>query len=138
MGALDEFRAFLTRGNVIDLAVAVVIGLAFQAVINAFVNDVINPLIGVPGSADFSSYHFTLGGGTFLYGAFINAIISFVLIAVVVFFVLVRPAARMEARRKAREAPVPVTTRDCPACLSKVPIKATRCAFCTSDLPPAA
>ncbi len=134
MGVWDDFRAFITKGNVVDLAVAVVIGLAFQAVITALVNDIINPLIGIPGKTDFSGYTFTIGGGTFLYGAFINAIISFILIALVVFFILVRPMAKMEARRKAAQAAAPPTTRDCPACLSKVPIKATRCAYCTSAL----
>ncbi len=137
MGLWDDFKAFITKGNVVDLAVAVVIGLAFQAVITAFVNDIVNPLIGIPGKTDFSAYTFKIGGGTFLYGAFINAIISFILIALVVFLVLVRPMAAMEARKKASQAVAPPTTRDCPACLSKVPIKATRCAYCTSELPPA-
>ncbi|HZY91950.1 MAG TPA: large conductance mechanosensitive channel protein MscL [Thermoplasmata archaeon] len=137
MSAWDDFKAFITKGNVIDLAVAVVIGLAFQAVVTAFVMDIISPLIGIPGSHDFSGYSYKLGGGTFLYGAFITAIINFLLIALVVYFVLVRPVAQIDARRKARQAAAPPTTRDCPACLSKVPIKATRCAYCTSDLPPA-
>lgn len=137
MSAMDEFRAFITRGNVIDMAVGVVIGLAFQAVINSLVTNLINPLIGLPGHTDFSKYSVTLNGSTFLYGAFINSVISFILIALVVFFLLVQPAAKMAERRKAREAAAPPTTRDCPACLSKVPIKATRCAYCTSALPAA-
>ena len=136
MSAWDDFKAFITKGNVVDLAVAVVIGLAFQAVITALVNDIINPLIGIPGKTDFSGYTFTIGGGTFLYGAFINAIISFILIALVVFFMLVRPMAAMNARKAAKLAAAPPTTRDCPACLSKVPLKATRCAYCTSTLTP--
>ncbi len=137
MGIWDEFKAFITKGNVVDLAVAVVIGLAFNAVITAFVNDLINPLIGLPGSHDFTAYHFNVGSADFLYGAFITAVINFVLIALVVFLVLVRPMAQMEARKKAAQAAAPPTTRDCPSCLSKVPIKATRCAYCTSELPPA-
>jgi len=137
MGAWDDFKAFITKGNVIDLAVAVVIGLAFQAVVNAFVTDIITPLISIPGSHDFSGYTFGIGGGTFLYGAFITALINFIMIALVVFFVLVRPMAQMAARRAAKQAAAPPTTRDCPKCLSKVPILATRCAYCTSDLPPA-
>lgn len=137
MSVMDDFRNFITRGNVIDLAVAVVIGLAFQAVITALVNDLINPLIGIPGSHDLSAYSYMIGNGNFLWGAFVTALINFVLVALVVFFVLVRPAASMEARRKAKLPAAAPTTRDCPACLSKVPIKATRCAYCTSNLPPA-
>ena len=136
MSVLDDFKAFITRGNVLVLAVAVVIGLAFQAVFNSLVNDLINPLIGIFGSHDLSGYKFTIGHGTFTYGAFLTAVINFILIALVVFFLLVRPAARMAERRKAAEKPPEVTTRDCPECLSKVPLKATRCAYCTASLPP--
>ncbi|MCI4337032.1 MAG: large conductance mechanosensitive channel protein MscL [Thermoplasmata archaeon] len=137
MGMFDDFKAFITKGNVLDLAVAVVIGLAFQAVINAMVVDVITPLISIPGSHDFTTYTFKIGGGTFLYGAFITAIINFILVALVVFFLLVRPAELAAKRRAAKQAVAPPTTRDCPFCLSKVPIPATRCAFCTSTLTPA-
>jgi large conductance mechanosensitive channel len=137
MGVWDDFKAFITKGNVIDLAVAVVIGLAFQAVVTALVNDIVMPLISIPGSHDFSTYAFSIGGGHFFYGAFLTALLNFVLIALVVFFVMVRPMAQMAARRKAREAAAPPTTKDCPECLSKVPIKATKCAYCTSSLPPA-
>ncbi|HYK93318.1 MAG TPA: large conductance mechanosensitive channel protein MscL [Thermoplasmata archaeon] len=136
MSALDDFKAFITKGNVIDLAVAVVIGLAFNAVVTAFVTDIINPLIGIPGSHDFSAYTLQVRGSTFLYGTFITAIINFILIALVVYFILVRPVASMNARKAAKQAAAPPTTRDCPACLSKVPIKATRCAYCTSNLTP--
>jgi large conductance mechanosensitive channel len=136
MSALDDFRAFITKGNVVDLAVGVVIGLAFSAIVTALVADIITPLISIPGSHDFSGYTFTIHGGNFLYGAFITAVINFVLIALVVFFVIVRPMAHMEARRRAKLAVAPPDTRECPACLSKVPIKATRCAFCTSTLTP--
>ncbi|HTT35359.1 MAG TPA: large conductance mechanosensitive channel protein MscL [Thermoplasmata archaeon] len=138
MGAVDDFRTFITRGNVVDLAVGVVIGLAFSAIVNALVTDIVTPLISIPGSHDLTGYSFTLGGGKFLYGAFLTAIISFILIALVVFFAIVRPVAQMEARRAARAPPAEVTTRDCPECLSKVPLKARRCAFCTSPLSPAA
>lgn len=141
MSVLDEFKAFITRGNVLDLAVAVVIGLAFQAVINALVADLINPLIGIFGSHDLSAYQSTVGQGVFTWGHFLTAVINFILIALVVFFLLVRPAAKMAERRAAAQAAAQaaaeVTTRDCPECLSKVPLKATRCAYCTSSLPPA-
>lgn len=137
MGAWDDFKAFITKGNVIDLAVAVVIGLAFQAVVTAFVTDIITPLISIPGSHDFSHYGYQIGGGNFLYGAFITAVINFIMIALVVFFVLVRPVAQAEARRAAKKPAAAPTTKDCPYCLSKVPIAATKCAYCTSALPAA-
>lgn len=137
MGAYDDFKAFITKGNVIDLAVAVVIGLAFQAVVTALVNDIVMPLISIPGMHDLSGYSYKIGGGTFMYGAFITAVINFILIALVVFFVLVRPAQQMAARRAAKLPPAEATTKDCPYCLSKVPIKATKCAYCTSALPAA-
>lgn len=137
MGAYEDFKAFITKGNVVDLAVAVVIGLAFQAVVTAFVNDIIMPLISIPGNHDLSGYGYTLGGGTFLYGAFITAAINFVLIALVVFFILVRPMQQAAARRAAKQPAAEATTKDCPYCLSKVPVKATKCAYCTSALPPA-
>lgn len=137
MGVLDDFKAFITKGNVVDLAVAVVIGLAFQAVVTAFVNDIIMPLISIPGSHDLSGYSYKLGGGTFTYGAFITAVINFLLIALVVFFILVRPMQQAAARRAAKQPPAEPTTKDCPYCLSKVPIKATKCAYCTSTLPAA-
>lgn len=136
MSALDDFRVFITKGNALDMAVGIVIGLAFTAIVTALVTDLINPLIGLPGSHDFSSYSFTLNGSHFLYGAFVTAVINFLLITLVVFFVIVRPVAQMEARRKVSVAVAPPDTRECPACLSKVPIKATRCAFCTSALTP--
>lgn len=134
MGVLSEFKSFLTKGNVIDLAVAIVIGLAFVAVVNSFVTDIVAPLIAIPGSHDLSKYNVTVGGGKFLTGSFVTAVINFVLIAIVVFFVLVRPMAKLEERRKARLPAAPPATRECPFCLSQVPVKATRCAFCTSQL----
>jgi large conductance mechanosensitive channel len=137
MGAYEDFKAFITKGNVVDLAVAVVIGLAFQAVVTAFVTDIIMPLISIPGSHDLTTYSFRIGGGTFLYGAFITAAINFVLIALVVFFILVRPMQQAAARRAAKQPAADPTTKDCPFCLSKVPIKATKCAYCTSTLPAA-
>jgi large conductance mechanosensitive channel len=130
---LKEFKAFVFRGNIVDLAVAVVIGLAFGAVISALVADIITPLIAaIFGSHDFSALTFTINGSRFLYGAFINAEISFVLIAAAVFFVVVKPMNAMAARRT-KEEPA-ATTRDCPECLSEIPLAAKRCRFCTAEV----
>ena len=134
---LDEFRAFILRGNLIDLAVAVVIGLAFTAVITALVADLITPLISIPGKIDFSSWFFTINGSVFRIGSFFNALISFVIIAAVLFFLVVKPMNVLMARYKPTPEP-PAETKECPYCLSSVPVKATRCAFCTSQLDAAA
>jgi large conductance mechanosensitive channel len=130
---IKEFKAFLFRGNVVDLAVAVVIGLAFGAVITALVADIITPLIAaIFGSHDFSALKFTINGSTFLYGDFINAVISFVLIAAAVFFVVVKPMNALAARR-AKDEPAP-DTRPCPECLSEIPKAARRCSYCTAEV----
>ena len=128
---LKEFKAFLLRGNVVDLAVAVVIGIALGAVIAALVADIITPLIAaIFGSHDFSALTFTINNSTFLYGAFINAVVAFVLVAAAIFFVVVKPMNALNARR----APVEATTRPCPECLSEIPLAARRCAFCTAEV----
>jgi len=130
-----EFKAFMLRGSLVDTAVGIVIGLAFVAVITALVKDLITPLIAaIFGKPDFSTLSFTINGSVFLYGDFINAVISFVLVATVLFFVVVKPVNAMRARR---ESPDP-TTRECPECLSEIPVEAHRCAFCTSELSAAA
>jgi large conductance mechanosensitive channel len=124
------FRNFISRGNLIDLAVAVVIGTAFTAVVTAIVADLITPLVAaIGGQHDFSGLTFNVHGSTFKYGAFINALLSFLIIAAVVYFLIVAPMAKITARFK-RE--VEVTTRDCPECLSTIPIAATRCMYCTT------
>ncbi len=131
---LKEFKAFILQGNVVMLAVAVVIGVAFQAVIKAIVADILTPLISIPGKANFESLSFTIHGSTFLYGDVLNEIIAFLAVAIAVFFIVVKPYNVSQARKAKTEA----TTRDCPACLTEVPLAATRCAACTSDLPPVA
>jgi large conductance mechanosensitive channel len=130
------FREFLTRGNLVELAVAVVIGTAFTAVVTAVVADLITPLIAaIGGKRDFSSLTFTINHSTFRYGAFFNALISFLIIAAVVYFLVVKPMAALLARSaRAREA----TERDCPECLSSIPIAARRCKYCTAEVAPAA
>ena len=133
MGTLKEFKAFVLRGNVVDLAVGIVIGAAFGTVVTALVTDFITPLISIPGKADFSSLVFTIHGSVFRYGAFINAVISFVLIAAAVFFFVVKPVNALMSRAKSEPPPDP-TTRNCPHCLSTIPSAATKCAFCTADV----
>jgi large conductance mechanosensitive channel len=129
---MKDFKAFILRGNVVDLAVGVVIGAAFTAVVTAFVANILTPLISVPGKTDFSQLEFTIGGGVFRYGLFINAVISFLLIALAVYFFVVRPVnALMNMRRT--EPDVASTTKQCQECLSSIPKDARRCAFCTSQ-----
>ena len=129
-----EFKAFLLRGNMLDLAVAVVIGAAFGAVIVALVKDLITPLIAaLVGKPDFSNLAFTINHSTFRYGDFINTVISFVLIAAAVFFFVVLPVNRLLARSR-KEPPPDPTVQKCPQCLSTIPVGAHRCAFCTAEL----
>ena len=131
---MKGFRAFITKGNIISLAVAVVIGTAFTAVVSAFVADMLTPLIAaIAGKHSFPNLAFTVNHSTFAYGAFINAALSFLIIAAVVYFVVVAPMAKITARL-ARN--VEATTRDCPECLSTVPIAASRCMYCTVQLAP--
>lgn len=137
LGVWEEFRAFAFKGNVLDLAIAVIIGVAFTAVVTALVADIITPLIGIFLKVDFSKWNLTVNGSVFSTGLFINAVVSFVIVALVVFFGIVRPVAHMEARRKAKMPAAAPTTRECPECLSQVPIKARRCMNCTQPLPAA-
>jgi len=135
---VKEFRAFILRGNLVDLAVAVVIGAAFTAVVNAFVKDIVTPLIAaIFGKPDFGALHFTIHNSTFNYGDFINALLTFLIVAMVLFFFVIKPVNALLARRRT-EPPVDETVRACPECLSEVPVKATRCAFCTTELTPQA
>ena len=131
---MKDFKQFLLRGNLVDMATGIVIGVAFAAVVTALVSDLITPLIAaIGGNPDFSSLKFSVNGSHFLYGAFINALISFLVIAAVVFFLVIKPVNRLMARYKT-EPDVEQTTKDCPHCLSAIPIGASRCAFCTADL----
>ncbi len=129
------FKAFMMRGNVVDLAVAVVIGAAFGAVVTALVKDLITPLIAaIVGKPDFSRLGFTVHNSRFLLGDFINALVSFILIGAAVYYLVVLPMNALLARLRRGEAPPDPTTKKCPECLSEVPIAARRCAFCTSAL----
>jgi large conductance mechanosensitive channel len=132
---LTDFKQFLLRGNVVDLAVAVVIGTAFTAVIKAIVADLLTPLIAaIFGAHNFEALRFTINGSTFAYGDFINNLITFVSVATVVFFLVVAPINALMARR-AQEDP---DTKECPECTSAIPLRAKRCPLCTSELEAAA
>ena len=128
---MKDFRQFLLRGNLVDMAVGIVIGVAFAALVTALVKDLITPLIAaIGGNPNFGFLSFTINGSHFLYGDFINELLSFATIAAVVFFLVVRPVNALLARRKT-EPPVDETVRPCPYCLSEIPVAASRCAFCT-------
>jgi large conductance mechanosensitive channel len=133
---LKDFREFILRGNLVDLAVAVVIGTAFGAVVAAFVKDLVTPLIAaIGGKPDFAGLAFTINDSKFLYGDFLNVLLAFIIIAAVVFFFVIKPVNALMARLQPSPA-VDVTTRACPDCVSDIPITATRCAFCTSKVDP--
>jgi large conductance mechanosensitive channel len=134
---MSGFKKFLLRGNVIDLAVGIVIGAAFTSVINALVKDIITPIIGIFGGLpDFSTWSFTINGSKFMIGDFINNVIAFVIMALIVYFVVVLPFQAFMDRVKGPPPEAAPTTRDCPYCLSKIPKAAKKCAFCTADVPP--
>lgn len=137
MKIIGDFKQFLLRGNVVDLAVAVVIGAAFGAVVTAMVEDLVTPFVAaIGGQQDFSALDFTINDSTFRYGDFINKVITFVVIAAVVFFFVVTPVNAIISRAR-REPPADPTTRKCPECLSEIPLEARRCAFCASQVSPA-
>jgi large conductance mechanosensitive channel len=133
---MGGFKKFLLRGNLVNLAVAVVIGVAFAALVAALVKDLITPLIAaIGGQPDFANLAFTVNHSKFFYGSFINALISFLVIAAVVYFLVVIPVTKLlEMSEKAEEA----TEKECPECLSKIPLAARRCMYCTSEVAPAA
>ncbi len=131
---LKEFRDFVLRGNVVDLAVAVVIGAAFSSVVNGVVEDLVTPLIAaIGGEPDFARLSFTINGSIFRYGDLINRLLTFAIVAAVVFFAVVRPLNAVVACLRP-EKPVDRPTRECPECLSDIPQAASRCAFCTAQV----
>jgi large conductance mechanosensitive channel len=135
---LDEFKKFLLRGNVIELGIAVVMGVGFKSVTDALVKNLMTPLISaVGGNSDFAALTFSLNGSEFIYGEFINAVISFVITALVVFFLIITPMNRLKDRYVEEETPDP-TTKKCRFCFSEIALHATRCPQCTSELPAAA
>jgi large conductance mechanosensitive channel len=153
---LQDFKAFIMKGNVIDMAVGIIVGIAFGLVVNSLVKDVIMPPIGLAlGNVDFANLFVVLrenplspgpylsladaqaaGAVTLNYGVFINTIVNLLIVAAAAFFLIVRPIAKLQARKKAAE-PVAPTTKECPYCLTAIPVKASRCPHCTSELKPA-
>lgn len=130
---MKEFRAFILRGNVVDLAIGVVIGAAFGTVVTSLVTDIMTPLLGVFSTPDFSDLEATVGKATVSYGNFLNAFISFLVVGTSIFFFVVKPVNKLMDRRRT-EPEVESTTKECPYCLSSIPTRASRCAFCTSEL----
>ena len=134
MKLMDEFKQFLLRGNLVELAVAVVIGAAFGDVIKAMVKDLITPLIAaIGGNPDFSNLRFTVNHSTFLYGDFVNAVLSFVIIAIVIFFFVIKPV-NLLVMRAHREPPPDPTMHKCPECMSDIPVAARRCMYCAQEV----
>jgi large conductance mechanosensitive channel len=132
--ASGGFKQFLLRGNVVDLAVGVVVGAAFGGVVTAFTKDLLTPLIAaVAGKPDFAAIQFTINGSKFLVGDFINAVVSFLIVATAVYYMVVLPINALISRSR-KEPPADPTTKKCPECLSEVPLQAKKCAFCTSPL----
>jgi large conductance mechanosensitive channel len=132
---LSGFKQFILRGNVVDMAVGVVIGAAFASVVGALTKDLLTPLIAALVKApDFSALKFTLNGSTFLYGDFVNTLISFVLVAAAVYFFVVTPINALVARMRKAPAPADPTTKKCPECMSEIPIDARRCAHCSQPV----
>jgi large conductance mechanosensitive channel len=129
MSLFGDFKDFLMKCEVLDLAVAVVIGVAFNTIITAFVTDIITPLIGIAGHVNFASLTYTINGSVFLFGTFVNAIIAFITIMIVIFFFIIKPVSKIKEKTAKKGEP---DTKICPECLSKIPFKAKRCAFCTS------
>lgn len=132
---LEEFKTFALRGNVLDMAVGVIIGGAFQAIVSSLTNDVISPILGIAGSMDFTSFVFTINGSEIRYGAFITAVINFIIMAFII-FCLVKGINKLASfgKKEEQKTPEAPTTKKCPYCLSEIPVKATKCAHCTSQL----
>jgi large conductance mechanosensitive channel len=132
----EDFVAFINKGNLVQLAIAFVMGVAFTALVGALVADIFTPLIGIAGHFNFSNWNLTINGSTIMQGAFLNSLITFITIALVVFFVIALPYQRWADRQAAKKAAAAPTTRPCPECLSPIPLAAKRCAFCTSTVTP--
>lgn len=134
----NEFKEFIMRGNMVDLAIAVVIGAAFSGVVGALVSDIIMPIIGIiGGKPNFDAYYWVINGSQIKVGSFLTQLVLFVIIAAVIFFFIIKPLNALLALRKKPEAETEAATRECPYCLSEIPVKATRCAYCTAEVPAA-
>jgi len=134
-GVLDGFQRFIMRGNVVDLAVGIIIGASFTAVVNSLVRDIITPFIAAIGSQpDFSKLAFQIRGSTFMYGDFLNTLISFIIQASIVYFAIVLPINALRESMQKASVPADPTSKKCPQCKSEIPIDATRCAHCTQPV----
>jgi large conductance mechanosensitive channel len=135
MKTLNGFKQFILRGNVVDLAVGVVIGAAFSGLVNALVKDILTPFIGAVAKVpDFSNLFFTINGSKFLYGDFLNVLISFIIVAATVYFLVILPINTLVNKTKKDSSLVGPSSKKCPECLSEIPIEATRCAHCTTKI----
>jgi large conductance mechanosensitive channel len=132
---LRDFKAFILRGNVVDLAIGVVVGAAFGTVVTSFVKDLLTPLISIPGKTNFAGLHFSIHHSVFAYGNFLNAVVSFAIVSTAIFFFVVVPVNKLMDRRRT-EPDVESENRECPECLSSIPRRARRCAFCTAEVAP--
>jgi large conductance mechanosensitive channel len=130
---LKDFKNFVIRGNVVDLAVAFVIGSAFAVLVKALVTDMFTPLLSIPGHVSFENLKFTVNGSTFHYGDFLNDVVAFVVVASALFFFVVRPIQAVNVRLQKRRGEQPPETKSCPECLSTIPFLARRCAYCTAE-----
>jgi large conductance mechanosensitive channel len=132
---LKDFRSFVLRGNVLDLAVGIVIGAAFTTVVQSFVKDMLTPLLSIFGNVNFADYKFKVGGATFAYGNFVNAVIAFLIAAIAVFFLVIKPIEILKERRERLSGgKADDNTRPCPECRSEISKDARRCAFCTAEI----
>jgi large conductance mechanosensitive channel len=134
----EDFKAFITRGNLVQLAIAFVMGAAFTALVTALVADIFTPLIGAAGNVNFNSWEVPVGKSILLPGAFFDALISFVIIALVVFFIIALPYQRWQDRQAAKAPKATPTTRPCPECLTQIPLAAKRCSACATAVTPVA
>ena len=134
----EDFVAFINKGNLVQLAIAFVMGAAFSALVTALVGDIFTPLIGMAGKFNFATWEFTYNGSTVMQGAFLNSLITFIIVALVVFFIIALPYQRWTERQAAKKPAAAPTTRACPECLSQIPLAARRCSFCTSTVTPVA
>ncbi|MDE1768891.1 MAG: large conductance mechanosensitive channel protein MscL [Candidatus Micrarchaeota archaeon] len=130
---IEEFKQFVLRGNVLDLAVAFVMGAAFNGLVMSLVSNVVTPIIGIPGHVNFSTISYTVNGSTIMVGAFLNALLSFIIISLAVFFFIVKPVSKLSGMGK-QGAPAKTSTKACKFCKYEIPLDATRCPFCTSKL----
>lgn len=132
---IKDFKTFILRGNVVDLAVGIIIGVAFGTVVSSFVKNLLTPLISIPGKVNFANLHVTVHHAVFSYGAFLNDLISFVIVAIAVFFFVVRPLNSLTKRMHRGKEPAE-ETRSCPECLTDIPVEAKRCSACTMEVAP--